>query len=61
MERFQIEAYLAHLSDALGRRNLTGEIVRFGGAAMVLTHQARVSTKDVDAVFVPKMEEEPLP
>ena len=56
MERSQIEAYLAHLSDALGRRNLTGEIVLFGGAAMVLAHQARVSTKDVDAVFVPKAE-----
>ncbi|MFO1490148.1 MAG: hypothetical protein U1F77_13370 [Kiritimatiellia bacterium] len=54
MEKSEIEAYLAHLSDALGRRNLTGEIVLFGGAAMVLAHQARVSTKDVDAVFVPK-------
>jgi hypothetical protein len=42
------------LSDTLGTRNVVGEIVIFGGAAMVLAHQARVSTKDVDAVFAPK-------
>jgi len=54
MERQEIESYLAHLSRLLGRRNTVGEIVLFGGAAMVLAHKARVSTKDVDAVFVPK-------
>jgi len=54
MEGKEIEAYLARLSDFLGRRNIVGEIVLFGGAAMVLAHQARVSTKDVDAIFVPK-------
>ena len=54
MERREIERYLAHLSDALARRNVVGEIVLFGGAAMVLAHNARVSTKDVDAVFAPK-------
>ena len=54
MERKEIEEYLTRLSDLLGRRNIVGEIVLFGGAAMVLAHKARVSTKDVDAVFVPK-------
>src|ERR1035437_928134 len=56
MERQEIEAYLARLSDLLGHRNIVGEIVLFGGAAMVLAHKARVSTKDVDAIFVPKAE-----
>jgi hypothetical protein len=54
MEQKDIEKYLSRLSDVLGRRNIVGEIVLFGGAAMVLAHKARVSTKDVDAVFVPK-------
>lgn len=54
MERTEIEAYLGHLSALLLRRDIVGEIVLFGGAAMVLAHQARVSTKDVDAVFAPK-------
>lgn len=54
MERQEIERYLALLSEMLGRQNIVGEIVLFGGAAMVLAHQARVSTKDVDAIFIPK-------
>jgi hypothetical protein len=54
MERKEIEDYLSRLSDLLGRQNLVGEVVLFGGAAMVLAHQARVSTKDVDALFIPK-------
>ena len=56
MEMKRIEEYLGRLSEALGRRNAVGEIVLFGGAAMVLAHRARVNTKDVDAVFVPKKE-----
>ena len=56
MERKDIEGYLSRLSDLLGSRNTVGEIVLFGGAAMVLAHRARVSTKDVDAIFVPKAE-----
>ena len=54
MQGREIEAYLTSLSGHLARRNVVGEIVLFGGAAMVLAHKARVSTKDVDAVFAPK-------
>ena len=56
MQAEEIEEYLSLLSDTLGRRNVVAEVVLFGGAAMVLAHRARVSTKDVDAVFVPKTE-----
>ena len=54
MEAEQIEFYLEKLSGALERRGVNGEIVLYDGAAMVLALKARPSTKDVDAVFVPK-------
>ena len=54
MDRDEIRRYLEALSDLLGRRGVVGEVVIYGGAAMVLAHHARVSTKDVDAVFEPK-------
>lgn len=54
MESEEIKKYLLRLSDRLAVRNVVGEIVLFGGAAMVLAHKARVSTKDVDAIFAPK-------
>jgi hypothetical protein len=41
------------MSDELGRRGTTGELCLFGGAVMVLAFAARISTKDVDAVFQP--------
>ena len=53
MEAEQIEFYLEKLSEALERRGVKGEIVLYGGAAMVLALKARPSIKDVDAVFVP--------
>jgi hypothetical protein len=56
MTETEIKLYLSRVSDRLGEKGITGEIVMFGGAAMVLAHQARVSTKDVDAVFAPKSE-----
>lgn len=54
MQHEQIVAYLNRLSALLVARNVVGEIVLYGGAAMVLAHKARLSTKDVDAVFDPK-------
>lgn len=54
METEQIKFYLEKLSDALEKKGVQGEIVVYGGAAMVLALKARPSTKDVDAVFAPK-------
>lgn len=56
MNQDEIENLLRQLSDRLAARGLVGEIALYGGAAMVLAHRARLSTKDVDAVFVPKQE-----
>jgi hypothetical protein len=53
MERRQILELLSQLNDELRRQDLKGEICIYGGAAMCLVYQARPSTKDIDAVFVP--------
>jgi hypothetical protein len=49
----EIVAALSALSDELGRADTKGEICLFGGTVMVLVFKARLSTKDVDAVFQP--------
>lgn len=54
LSKEQILKYLGILSDEIGKENLKGEILVFGGAAMVLAFNARPSTKDVDAIFQPK-------
>ena len=41
------------LSDQLGKQSITGEICLFGGAVMLLAFTARLTTKDVDALFQP--------
>jgi hypothetical protein len=56
MNNEEIETLLRQLSERLVARGLVGEVALDGGAAMVLAHRARISTKDVDAVFVPKQE-----
>ena len=56
MSHEEIENLLCNLSDRLVAQGLVGEVAPYGGAAMVLGHRARLSTKDVDAVFVPKQE-----
>ena len=56
MSHDEIETLLRKLSDRLLERGVVGEVALYGGAAMVLAHRARLSTKDVDAVFVPKQE-----
>ena len=44
---------LGSLSDELGKQGVTGELCLFGGTVMVLAFTARLSTKDVDALFQP--------
>jgi hypothetical protein len=44
---------LQALSDELGRQGITGEVCLFGGTVMVLAFTARLTTKDVDALFHP--------
>ena len=53
MTRETILAALRALSDELGKRSVTGEICLFGGTVMVLAFTARLTTKDVDALFQP--------
>ena len=54
MTKQEIEVYFERLSEILSTHGVVGEIALFGGAAMVLAYKARVSTKDVDAIFEPK-------
>jgi hypothetical protein len=53
LTREDIVRGLQALSDRLGQQSVTGELCLFGGAAMLLAFTARLSTKDVDAVFQP--------
>lgn len=41
------------LSQGLGAKGVTGEVCLFGGTVMVLAFTARLSTKDVGAIFQP--------
>jgi hypothetical protein len=54
LSRENIIRYLEELSNEMAREGIKGEILLFGGAAMVLAFKARPSTKDIDAVFKPK-------
>lgn len=53
LTREQILAALQALSDELGKQGVTGELCLFGGTVMVLAFTARLTTKDVDALFQP--------
>ena len=53
LTRDAILAALRSLSDELGRQGTIGEVCIFGGTVMVLAFTARLSTKDVDALFQP--------
>lgn len=54
LTKHQILEALGRLDQLLADKGVIGEICIFGGAAMVLAFDARESTRDVDAVFVPK-------
>ena len=53
LTREQILAALNALNDALRERAVVGELCLFGGAVIVLAFNARLATKDVDAIFQP--------
>jgi len=53
LSREAILTAFQQMSDELGRRGIAGELCLLGGAVMVLAYAARVSTKDVDAIFQP--------
>ncbi len=53
LTREAIVGALSALSDELGKQGVIGEICLFGGTVMVLAFNARLSTKDVDAIFHP--------
>jgi hypothetical protein len=53
LSREQILTSLRALSDELGKTGVTGEICLFGGTVMVVAFAARLTTKDVDALFQP--------
>ncbi len=54
LSREQIVAALERLNELLLQKGVIGELCIFGGAAMLLAFDARESTRDVDAIFVPK-------
>ncbi len=56
LSREQIMAALRRLDELLREKGVIGELCISGGAAMVLAFDARESTRDVDAIFVPKTE-----
>lgn len=55
MDRAQLRAALTALGARLAAKGLIGELYVVGGAAMALGYDARRTTKDVAAVFQPKM------
>lgn len=55
LSKKNIKKYLKEISVELSKEGLKGEILILGGAMMVLVFNARTSTKDVDAIFYPKV------
>jgi hypothetical protein len=53
LTREQILAAFSVLDEKLGQRDAQAEIAIIGGAVMVLAYRARLTTKDVDAIFSP--------
>jgi hypothetical protein len=51
--RKRIEQLFTDLGARLERRGVTGEVLVFVGAAMILAFNARAATRDIDAVFAP--------
>jgi hypothetical protein len=52
----EITKYLTELNDELRLMDIKGEVSLYGGAVMVLAFNARIATKDIDAIFHPVKE-----
>jgi hypothetical protein len=55
MDREEIVALLTALGATLRDRGVDGEMYVVGGAAIALAYDARRSTRDIDAIFEPKL------
>lgn len=55
MDRAEIVSALTALGAVLDVRGLQGEMYVVGGAAIALAYDARRATRDIDAVFEPKL------
>ncbi len=55
VDRDEILAALTALAEELRRTGIEADMYLVGGAALALAFDARRSTRDIDAVFVPKM------
>jgi len=55
MNRKQLLESLKRLGELLREQDIEGEILLTGGAVMCLVHSARGMTKDIDALYEPKM------
>jgi hypothetical protein len=55
MDREEIVSLLTALGAMLSDRGVDGEMYVVGGAAIALAYDARRSTRDIDAVFEPKL------
>lgn len=55
MDREEIVALLTALGATLRQRGIEGEMYVVGGAAIALAYDARRSTRDIDAIFEPKL------
>lgn len=55
MDRDAIVGALTALGEELEARGVTGELYLVGGAAIALAFDQRRSTRDIDAVFEPKL------
>jgi len=55
MDRDQILAALTALAQRLHERGIQGEMYLVGGAAIALAYDPRRATRDIDAVFEPKL------
>ncbi|MCX7689867.1 DUF6036 family nucleotidyltransferase [Thermoflexus sp.] len=56
MGRDEILRTLRRLASRLHERGIQGDLYLVGGAAMAVAYNARRATRDIDAIFEPKME-----